>query len=116
VPGRLQAWKERVRREAGAAWPAGVPPLAGKVRLRVTWYSETQVGDMDNIRKPIQDALQGIAYANDREVREGTDRWDDINGPFVARWWPPRFGLAFSDGRPFIHIEVWVDQDQENIR
>ena len=104
-----------VRRESGARWPAGMPPLAGRVRLRVTHYYEIPVGDMDNIRKPIQDALQGIAYFNDRQISDATDRRFDINGSFVVRWWSPRLGMAFSVGRPFVHIEVWADPDQEVI-
>jgi crossover junction endodeoxyribonuclease RusA len=111
----LEAWKSRVRRESVAAWPPGLLPIEGRVRLRVTHYYETPAGDMDNIRKAIQDVLQGIAYLNDRQVSDGTDRRFNINGPFVARWWSPRLGLAFSDGRPFIHIEVWAYPDQEVI-
>jgi len=98
-----------------AAWPPGTPPFEGRVGLRVTHYYETPVGDMDNIRKPIQDALQGIAYRNDRQISRGTDRRFDINGSFVVRWWSSRLGTAFGDGRPFVHIEVWVDPDQEVI-
>jgi crossover junction endodeoxyribonuclease RusA len=112
----LEAWRATVRRECETAWPRDEPPLRGRIRLRVTFYFETRAGDMDNIRKPIQDALQGIVYVNDKQVTEGTDRCFDINGPFVARWWSRRLGLAFSDGRPFVHIEVWVDPDQESVR
>lgn len=112
----LEAWKSRVRRESMAAWPSGLLPIEGRVRLRVTHYCETQVGDMDNIRKPIQDALQGIAYLNDRQISDGTDRRFDINGSFVVRWWSLRLGMAFSDGRNFVHIEVWACPDQEIIR
>ena len=112
----MDAWKAAIRSACAAAWPTGLPPLRGRVRLRVTYYFEVRTADMDNIRKPIQDALQGIVYINDMQVTEGTDRCFDINGPFIARWWSVRLGLAFSDGRPFIHVEIWADPDQEFIR
>jgi crossover junction endodeoxyribonuclease RusA len=71
---------------------------------------------MDNIRKAIQDALQGIAYRNDRQVSDGHDRRFDINGSFQVRHMSPRLALAFSDGRPFVHIEIWSNPGQEIIR
>jgi hypothetical protein len=71
---------------------------------------------MDNIRKAIQDALQGIAYHNDRRVSDGHDRRFDINGSFQVRHMLPRLALAFSDGRPFAHIEIWSNPGQEIIR
>jgi crossover junction endodeoxyribonuclease RusA len=83
------------------------------VRLRVTYYCETIVGDVDNLVKPIQDALQGVAYRNDRQVSDVTGRRRKIDGLFRIRYMSPVLALAFSDGRPFVHIELWSDPDQE---
>ena len=82
----------------------------------MTYYCETMIGDMDNVREAIQDALQGIAYHNDRQVSEGHDRRLNINGSFQVRHMSPRLAMAFSDGRPFVHIEVWSNPNQEVIR
>lgn len=112
----LDVWKQRVSQACKAAWPDDLPPLEGLVRLRVTVYFERNVGDVDNIVKPIQDVLQGIAYRNDRQVSEVHGRRFNINGPFVARFMSRRLGMAFSDGRPFVHIEIWPDPNQEMIR
>lgn len=75
----LAAWRRLVAAAAVAAWPAGQPPCTGSVRLRITHYSQRQYADMDNIAKPIQDALQGIAYMNDRVVTDVTANWRDID-------------------------------------
>jgi crossover junction endodeoxyribonuclease RusA len=117
----FDVWIEKVRRECMASWTAGRPPIEGRVRLRVTHYYEVRVGDMDNIRKPIQDALQGIAYRNDTQVDDGADRrfsitGFDIDGPFVIPDYKSPLHEAFKVGGPFVHIEVWADPEQEVTR
>ena len=62
----LQAWKDRVRAACEAAWGVGQLPIEGGVTIRVTHYFEVSIGDVDNLMKPIQDALQGVAYVNDK--------------------------------------------------
>ena len=62
---RKKRWQARV--EQGA--PRQTPLLAGPHRLRIDYfYDGTTDLDVDNIIKPIQDALQGIVYANDGTV------------------------------------------------
>jgi hypothetical protein len=65
-----------VQRECTAAWPAGLPPIEGRVMLRVTHYYEVRIGDMDNIRKLIQDVLQASHTAMiTRWTTVLTDAW-----------------------------------------
>ena len=78
---------------ARAAWLVDVLPWDRDVELRVTQYSERRVADRDNLIKPIQDTLQGIAYRNDRQV----------------------LALAFSSGDEFLHIRVWPSPDTEDL-
>jgi hypothetical protein len=93
--------------------------LDGRVRLRVTYYCDTIVGDVDNLVKAHPgcvaryDALQGIAYRDDRQVSEVTGRRWKIDGLFRIRYTSPALAMAFSDGRPFVHIEVWANPRQE---
>ncbi len=89
--------------------------LTGLVRLRVTHYCETIAGDVDNLMKPIQDALQGIVYRNDRQISDVTGRRRQIDGLFRIRYMSPALVMAFSDGRPFVHIEVWSEPSQEGV-
>ena len=98
-----------------AAWPRDQPPLIGAVGLQVTFYRESELGDVDNLLKPIQDALQGIVYHNDRQISDVTARRRDIDSSFKVRYISPALAMAFSDGRQFAHIEVWRNPDQETI-
>jgi hypothetical protein len=44
-------------------WPAGELPATGQVMLTVTYFYENESSmDIDNIPKPISDALKGLAY------------------------------------------------------
>jgi Holliday junction resolvase RusA-like endonuclease len=111
----LEAWKQQVRLACGAAWPKAQTLLDGPVRLRVTYYCETIVGDMDNLAKPIQDALQGVVYSNDRQVSDVGGQRREIDGLFRIRYMSPVLAMAFSNGRPIVHIEVWPNPRQENV-
>ena len=102
----LSAWKRLVARAAAAAW-SGREPLDDGLELHVFHYDEAMAGDLDNLNKPIQDALQGVAFLNDRQVTLLRGGWRDINGLYHVRYIAPVLGAAFSDGRPFVHIRVW---------
>lgn len=48
---------------------AGVRPIEGAVHLAVAFYlPDKRRRDCDNLQKSIQDALNGIAYADDSQV------------------------------------------------
>jgi Holliday junction resolvase RusA-like endonuclease len=54
-------------------------PLEGPVRLDVTFFTphdplDERTGDRDNYLKLVQDALEGFAFVNDRQVCDGTPR------------------------------------------
>ena len=43
-------------------------PLSGDLYARIIWFHQHQTGDLDNIIKPILDALIGVCYPNDHLV------------------------------------------------
>lgn len=67
---RLQTWKAYVRRLASEAW--GERPALTNVELRVTlvYLCDLSAGDVDNIIKPIQDALVGVVFRDDSLVAD----------------------------------------------
>ena len=83
--------------------------------MRVTHYSERRIADRDNLMKPIQDALQGVAYFNDRQVKDATSNWRDINGRFSIRFVSKALAVAFSQGEEFLHIRLWTSPDTEDL-
>lgn len=110
----LRHWQNRVRVECLALWGHKAPILED-VGIRVTHYCESNIGDVDNLTKPIQDALQGFVYADDRQVSDIVANRRNIGGAFVVRIIPMQVLAAFSDGREFVHIRVWRSPKRENL-
>jgi hypothetical protein len=68
-----------------------------EIGLTIRWYRERKSGDLTNREKTIEDALQGVAYDNDAQVRQKqSQRFDDY-------WGPPRIEVEVHpapDGDP----------------
>lgn len=68
TPEKTRLYQRKVKL---CAMTAGVRPLTGPVVLSVMFYvADARARDGDNLQKTIQDALNGLAYQDDRQVRE----------------------------------------------
>ena len=112
---RLAAWQHHVRAAATLNWPAGQAPYDVPVQLRMTHYAPRSHADMDNLIKPIQDALQGVLYLNDRLVKDVTGNWRNIDRITRVHGVSLVLAAALGDGRPFVHIRLWVAPDEEDL-
>ena len=115
----LEAWRGRVVVAAQSAIPAGASPVATLVELHVVYYyegSSAQIPDEDNLLKPIQDALRGIIYQDDRQVMDGTCRKRDIDRAFKVRRCSPVLADGFVQGDEFVHVVVSEAPDPEVLR
>jgi Holliday junction resolvase RusA-like endonuclease len=64
-------WKAAVAAAARAAWPSGDQPLPCKLQIHVTCYHDSAPPlDVDNMLKPIQDALISIVYVDDNQLTD----------------------------------------------
>ncbi len=106
-PGRLREWKEYVRAEAAKLWPIQAA-VEIPVKLTVVYYHERQSVsiDHDNMIKPIQDALAGLIYRNDRQITDGQTRKTNIDGRFRLRRLSAVYARAFGGGREFVYIRI----------
>jgi crossover junction endodeoxyribonuclease RusA len=110
----LAEWRRHVRAAVLARWSAGQLPYAVAV-LRITHYAPKPVADMDNLIKPVRDALQSILYVDDRVVQDVTGNWRKLDIPFRLRTLSPTLADAFGDGRPFMHIRLWLAPEDEDL-
>lgn len=61
-----------------------VRPMDGALKVCLTLYRPRRVGDIDNRIKPVLDALNGFAWADDAQiVRLEVERHDDKAAPRV---------------------------------
>jgi crossover junction endodeoxyribonuclease RusA len=68
---RFQAWKDQVRTEAAKAWGARQILSEGDFHLTIVHlHHDVSTPDVDNIIKPIQDALEGVVLSNDNLVSD----------------------------------------------
>lgn len=78
------AWQEEVRNAARQRW-RGTAPTDGLVALTITYFFDAGSPDVDNIPKPILDALKGLVYADDDQVIDLACRKRDLREDVVVR-------------------------------
>lgn len=100
------AWKSKVANEATQAIDGGLTPTNTAVKVQITYYYEGDTPDVDNIIKPIQDALNGIVYVDDNQVVETTSRKKSINGSYQIRGASSTLLGGFAAGETFVHVLV----------
>lgn len=105
---RLQAWIATVRNEAARYWPQGQPPATGRFKITVVYYHDAATIrlDNDNMLKPIQDALQGVVYANDAQITDTSVRKTNLDGQFTVRGMSRVLAEGFCLGVEFLYIKV----------
>lgn len=95
-----------IAREATNSLPLEFTPTTDEVEIIITYYYESQAGDVDNIIKPIQDALNGVIYVDDAQVVDSRSRRKDINGSYKIRNVSAKILEGFSRGNDFIHVKI----------
>jgi hypothetical protein len=56
--------------------------------------------------KPIQDALAGLIYVNDRQITDAQTRKTNVDGRFRVRHISSMYARAFAGGREFVYIKI----------
>ncbi len=103
----LRAWREKVRAAAKAEWGTR-DLLEGFLRLAVVYYhpGESVRIDTDNLVKPIQDALIGLVYQDDRLITKTEVSKRSIDGEYRVRGRSLVELTAFSRGDEFLYILI----------
>lgn len=109
----LQNWKAQVSAAAQSTLTAGTVPTLDNVSVTITYYYEDSSPDVDNIIKPIQDALIGIVFVDDSQVVDTKSRKRLLDGSFRIRGASAKLLLAFSEGKNFLHIKVEAEPNME---
>lgn len=110
---RLRAWIAEVKQEAGKYCMKETPPTTTTVMLQIIYLYESVSVDVDNIIKPIQDALKGLIYVDDDQVTDVLIRKRDLNGSFRVENPSRTLAEGFSRGNEFLYIVVEKSPDQE---
>ena len=76
---RVREWTQKVQKVAESRWDTE-PPVVGEVMVIITYLYNGASMDVDNLPKPILDALKGLVYSDDGQVSDLLCRKRDLNG------------------------------------
>jgi hypothetical protein len=83
------------------------PPLqvAPNHALAYKILRQPESSKLPHMIKPIQDALAGLIYRNDRQITDAQTRKTNIDGRFRLRRLSAVYARAFGGGQEFVYTE-----------
>lgn len=102
----LQAWKAFVTAEAAKAWPIDAQPFLGELRVTLVYLAADDAADVDNIIKPIQDALAGMVYADDFAVSDVDCHRRFLSSPIDMTGLPPLLQAGIAKAHESMYVRV----------
>ena len=112
---RLREWQDFVRREAQRFWSERDTVREGAVCLTLVYLCEESPLDLDNIIKPIQDALVGVAFPDDSLVTDLIGRRRRLGETFDFNRVSPVLIRGFEPGGEFVYVHVGDAPPQEQL-
>jgi crossover junction endodeoxyribonuclease RusA len=104
----LQSWKAKVRQAAAACLAAGTSPTIDPIQVIITHYYTGQPPDIDNIIKPIIDALNLLVYVDDKQVTDLTVKRRNFRDLVISQTTHALIAQAIANGENFIHVKIDV--------
>ncbi len=111
---RLRDWQDVISAHARRRLPQGaLPVIERNVRVVISYYYDVTPIDVDNIGKPVVDALKGVVYADDSQITDFRVRKRNLAGSFRIRRTSQSLAEGFASGREFLHVHVDLVPDDE---
>ena len=112
---RKDAWKDFVRREAERSWGPVHVPADGPVCVTLIYLYDEVALDVDNIIKPIQDALVGLVFPDDSLVTDVIIRRRELRGTFDLTRVSSVLVEGFEYGNEFVCVWIGDAPPQEQL-
>ena len=103
---------ERVRFAAVQEW-GDQDPDGGHIAVNITYLHLDHDIDVDNMAKPILDALKGVVYGDDSQVTDLLCRKRDIGRQLRVVRPPPGLFDYLGSKTPVVHLSVRTAQSEE---
>ena len=103
---RVRQWRDAVRRVAEQNWPPEELPVTGPIMLTVIYFYDDVAMDIDNLPKPILDALKGLVYLDDDQVTDIVCRKRNRNSDLRLENPSNFLSQGFRRGNEFLYIVV----------
>lgn len=109
---RYQKWIKTVRAAAQQQWPGNrKPTFSQAIIVSITNYYTASPPDVDNIIKPILDALQTVVYINDEQVYKVICEKADLSKIERLQNPSPLLAVAVEKYDELLHIIVTWDAE-----
>ena len=110
---RVRNWTRVVQGAAKQDWDTE-PPFAGEVMVSITcFFEDASLFDLDNIPKPILDALKGLVYSDDKQVSDLLCRKRGLNEDLRIQNPSSLLLETLGHSQQFLHIAVANALSQE---
>jgi crossover junction endodeoxyribonuclease RusA len=109
----LQAWKNFVRVEAQKVWKDSSPITKGDLQLTLVYLCDEYPADIDNIIKPIQDALVDLVFEDDSLVSDVDSHRRFLSDPIEIKSLPSLLQRAVIIGKECVYVKVSESQSLE---
>ncbi|PZA10307.1 RusA family crossover junction endodeoxyribonuclease [Rhodopseudomonas palustris] len=110
----LDQWKRQVISASRVALPEGHFATARPISAMLFYFPPTEMpGDIDNIVKPILDALGGHIYLDDRQVQRVVVQKFEPEGIFPFAAPSPTLEAALRGAKPVLYVRLSDDPFEE---
>lgn len=108
----MRNWTQEVRSVVESEWGSELP-VAEELMVTITYFYDSTPMDVDDIPKPILDALKGLIFFDDSQITDLLCRKRVLRPSFQTRDLSPSLRQALGRTRQFIHIIVDDAPDPE---
>lgn len=112
---RLQGWRSKVAAHATATTASATPTLEDVEVTIVYYHRGDEPPDVDNVIKPVQDALCGTVIHDDAQVQDVRSSRRSLDGPFKVSGMSRALADGFVAGGDFVHVRVSAAPTQEDL-
>lgn len=111
----VRRWVAQVRGEAERRWDPGDSPYSGPIAATLTYFYDETPMDVDNIPKPVLDALVGLVYDDDSQVTDILCRKRKLDPALSIPVRSDTLRLALDHRSSFLHVVIEEARDMEVI-
>ena len=109
---RVRQWADEVRAIAGGIWGSD-PPVAETLSVTITYLFDSIRIDVDNIPKPILDALKSMVFTDDSQVIDLHCRTRHMTESLQVSNPPAALEEYMRQARPVVHVSVTYALERE---
>jgi Holliday junction resolvase RusA-like endonuclease len=111
----LRRWKETVEERARASMTESFTLATDPIALTLLYFYDEKMVDLDNVLKPIQDALSGVIYEDDSLITDVVVRGRRRRTTFKLNDVSPVLAEGLDLGKEFIFISIEEPPPQDTL-